>query len=579
MTAGNLVLMKKMYWSQSFHKTFKDNPADAEIPSHQLLLRAGFIKKLAPGIHTYGQFALRSIRKIENIIREELDNVGCQEISMPMVQPRDLWEETDRWNNPQLLKFKNTNGHDMCLGPTHEEVITDYVRNDLTSYKELPICLYQIQTKYRDEIRPRFGLMRGREFIMKDAYSFDESEELAKISYQKLRKAYQNIFNRFGLEYRIVQADGGNIGGALTEEFQVLAQIGEDLLLVSDQSDFAANKEICARVYRPTENLKEWSVKREFETPGVNTIEQLSKFLDLKPENLVKTLFLKNDEGKPFAVLLRGSDELNPIKLKNRLGLKAEPLMLTDVEVKALTGANPGSCGPQGLNIPIYADHFLKEFKSYLVGANKTGYHVEGLKNDVDFKIHSFLDLAFAQVGDASPDGKGVLKEVRGIEVGHIFYLGTKYSKSMKALFQDKNGKTQPFEMGCYGIGVGRTMQSAVEQSHDENGIIWPKAMAPFDFHIAVLDPKNEELVKFTAQLVDGLNESGYTVFIDDRNERPGVKFKDSELIGLPVRITLGQKSFEQNQVEVLTRYNNEKSSCSLDQALSYCIEKYKSCR
>ncbi len=578
--------MKKLFWSQGFHKTFKDDPADAEIPSHKLLVRAGLIKKVAPGIFTYGPLALRSIRKIENIIREELDAVGCQELLMPMVQPRSLWDETDRYGIPELLKFKNRNDQDFCLGATHEEVITDFVRNDLTSYKDLPVSLYQIQTKYRDEIRPRFGLMRGREFIMKDAYSFDESEELAKASYQRFRKAYIQIFNRLGLEYRVVQADSGAIGGNLSEEFQVLAQIGEDLLLVSDKSDFAANKEICARPYLPTDftsiknsKLKSISEKKSFETPGLATIQDLANFTGIDSKCLVKSLFLKDDKGKPFTVLLRGCDELNPIKLKKVLDLKNEAQMLNDQEVLALTGATSGSCGPQGLNAPVYADHYLKDFEFYLVGANKTGYHTQGLKAGVDFKVASYSDIAFAQGGDPSPDGHGLLKEVRGIEVGHIFYLGTKYSKSMKAIFQDKNGKTQPFEMGCYGIGVGRTMQSAVEQSHDDNGIIWPKSIAPFDVHLAVLDPKSEDLMAYAHKLVDGLNEKGLTVFVDDRNERPGVKFKDSDLIGLPLRLTLGQKSFEQGQLEILTRFDNQKSSCDLDSAVGFCLEKYKQCR
>lgn len=578
--------MKKMYWSQGFHKTFKDDPADAEIPSHKLLMRAGLIKKVAPGIYTYGPMALRALRKIENIIREELDFAGCQELLMPMVQPRSLWDETDRYGIPELLKFKNRNDHEFCLGATHEEVITDYVRNDLTSYKDLPVCLYQIQTKYRDEIRPRFGLMRGREFIMKDAYSFDESEDLAKLSYQKLKKVYIRIFDKLGLEYRVVQADSGAIGGSLSEEFQVLAQIGEDLLLVSDSSDFAANKEICARAYVATDfssvassKLQSLSQKKTFETPGLSTIQDLSVFTGIASPCLVKSLFLKGDDQKPFVVLLRGSDELNPIKLKKVLNLKNEAQMLNDQEVLKLTGATPGSCGPQGLNVPIYADHYLKEFEHYLVGANKTGYHTAGLKAGVDFKITDFADVAFAQAGDPSPDGSGVLREVRGIEVGHIFYLGTKYSKSMKALFQDKNGKTQPFEMGCYGIGVGRTMQSAIEQSHDENGIIWPKSITPFDIHISVLDPKNEDLMNYTSKLIQELNGQGLSVFVDDRNERPGVKFKDADLIGFPMRLTLGQKSFEQGQIEILTRYNNEKINSNLDSALNLVLEKYNQCR
>ncbi len=578
--------MKKMYWSKSFHKTIKDDPSDAEIVSHKLLIRAGLVKKVAPGIYTYGSMALKSIRKIETIIREELDDAGCQELLMPMVQPLSLWEETGREKTPELLKFKNRNDQSFCLGATHEEVITDYVRNDLTSYKELPIYLYQVQNKYRDEIRPRFGLMRGREFIMKDAYSFDENEEQAKLSYQKLKIVYIKIFDRLGLDYRVVQADSGAIGGSLSEEFQVLAQSGEDLLLVSDKSEFAANKEICSRAFKATDfnslsssTIGEISEKKEFATPNVNTILDLAKLTNINANCLVKSLFLKDDDSKPFAILLRGSDELNPIKLKKHLNLKNEPQMLDDNEVLKLTGAKPGSCGPQGLEIPVYADHFLKDFEVFIVGANKTGFHMKGLKPEKDFIIKSYIDIAFANAGDLSPDGIGLLKEIRGIEVGHIFYLGTKYSESMKALFQDRNGKTQPFEMGCYGIGVGRTMQSALEQSHDSDGIIWPKSIAPFDFHIAVLDPKNEQLMNYANHLTKGFAASGYDAFIDDRNERPGVKFKDSDLIGLPVRVTLGMKSFEKGNVEVLTRFNGEKSTCDLESAVEFSIKKYSFCR
>ena len=537
--------MNTMYWSKSFHKTYKEDPSDAEIASHKLLIRAGLVKKVASGLFTYGSLALRSMKKIESIIREELSAIHAQEVLMPMVQPKSLWEESQRWDIPELLKFKNRNDHEFCLGATHEEVITDYIRNDVTSYKELPLCIYQIQTKYRDEIRPRFGLMRGREFIMKDAYSFDADSESAKASYNLLRSAYQKIFDRLGLEYRIVQADAGHIGGTLTEEFQVLAQNGEDVLLVSDSSPFAANKEICPRIYQTTEGLKDWGEKdwgekKEIKTPEINTIASLSKFLKVPESHLVKTLFFKDPSQRPFAVLLRGSDEINPIKLKNALGLMDEPKMLSDMEVQHLTKADPGSCGPQGLDIPVYADHFLKDFKSYLVGANKTGFHIQGLKPDTDFQIKSFMDLAFANSGDSDPEGLGHLQEFRGIEVGHIFYLGTKYSESMNAKYQDAQGKMKNLEMGCYGIGVGRTMQSAIEQTHDSHGIRWPKAIAPFDFHLVLLDPQNPQLSEYAQKWIHNLNTQGYSIFVDDRKERPGVKFKDADLIGLPVRITLG---------------------------------------
>lgn len=567
-----------MKWSDSFHKTFREAPADAEIPSHKLLMRAGLIKKVSPGIYTYGTLALKALRKVENIIREELDRIGCQEILMPMVQPKALWEETDRWQIPELLKFKNRNDHDFCLGATHEEVVTDYVRNDISSYKDLPRCLYQIQTKYRDEIRPRFGLMRGREFFMKDAYSFDVDVESAKASYQRLRKAYIAIFDRLGLEYRVVKADAGAIGGSLTEEFQVLAQIGEDLLLVSDQSDFAANREICERIYQATEGRKEFDAKEEFPTPNTNTIEALSKLLDIPESHLVKTLFLKSGK-KTFAILLRGSDELNPIKVKNILGLKEEPIMLTDVEVKELTGASPGSCGPQGLNIEVYADHYLKDFKTYIVGANKTGFHVRGIKPEVDFKITKMADFAFAKAGDLSPDGQGTLSEIRGIEVGHIFYLGQKYSSAMKATFQDESGKLKTMEMGCYGIGVGRTMQAAIEQSHDENGIIWPKSIAPFDIHLCLLDPKETKIANYIESMIKDLEAQGLSVFVDDRNERPGVKFKDADLLGLPLRVVIGSRGFDNNEIEVVTRYNLQKTTCAPKKLVEVLKQTLVTCR
>lgn len=559
--------MSHIKWSKSFHKTFREAPADAEIPSHIWLMRSGLIKKLAPGIYTYGTLALKSLRKLEGVIRQELDAAGCQEILMPMVQPKSLWEETGRWDIPELLRFKNRNDHDFCLGATHEEAVTDYVRHEISSYRDLPRCLYQIQTKYRDEIRPRFGLMRGREFIMKDAYSFDVDVEAAKSSYAKMREAYIKIFDRLGLEYRVVQADAGAIGGSLTEEFQVLAQVGEDLLLVSDGSDFAANCEICPRLYQDTPHLKDYGDKAEFETPGVNTIESLAKFLDVPESHLVKTLFVKVGK-ESFAVLLRGSDEFNPVKFKNALGLSAEPEMLTDQEVQSLTGACPGSCGPQGLAIKVYADHFLKNFKSYIVGANKTGHHMRGLKPDVDFKIESFFDLAMAKAGDPSPDGQGQLTEMRGIEVGHIFYLGQKYSQAMGANFQDENGKLQTLEMGCYGIGVGRTMQAAIEQSHDDNWIVWPKSIAPFDVHMCLLDPHDPQLSEYAETLLKQLDEKGLTAFVDDRKERPGVKFKDADLMGLPVRVVLGKRGFEQGEIEIVSRQTQEKKTAALDQAL-----------
>jgi prolyl-tRNA synthetase len=500
------------------------------------------------------------------------------EVLLPMVQPKKLWEESGRWGYPDMQTFKNKNGHEFCLGPTHEEVITDYVRNDITSYKELPVYYYQIQDKYRDEIRPRFGLMRGREFVMKDAYSFDATQEEAHKSYYKTREAYVKIFDRLGLDYRIVNADGGAMGGSLTEEFQVLADVGEDELLVSDQSDFAANIEICPKVLdqeAPKEVVQESEMK-EFATPNLKTIEELSKALSMPQKALVKTMFFEGEnlKGKLFkiAVLVRGCDQVNPVKIKNHIGLKAEPRALTESEVLELTGAHPGSCGPLNLKAAVYMDHNLQNFKSMVVGANKDGFHLSGVQPGRDFKATETFDLALAQEGDASPDGKGKLKSIRGVEVGHIFYLGQKYSSSMGAKFLDANGKAQNFEMGCYGLGVTRTLQAAIEQSHDENGVVWPKALSPFDVHVTLLDA-TDDILNFLNTLSSELEPKGVSFFVDDRKERPGVKFKDADLLGFPIRLTLGKRGFDGGIVELFLRKSGEKLEVPTDSALQKIME------
>lgn len=569
-------------WTNLGIKTYKEDPSDAEVPSHKLLIRAGLIKKLSSGIYTYGPLFLRSLRKFEKIIREELDSVGAAELLMPVVQTKKLWEESGRWGYPDMQTFKNKNNNEFCLGPTHEEVITDYVRNDVTSYKELPLMYYQIQNKYRDEIRPRFGLMRGREFIMKDAYSFDVDKEAAHKSYYLLRDAYVSIFTRLGLDYRIVKADSGAIGGSLTEEFQVLAGIGEDELLVSDQSDYAANIEICPRDFevKAPVSVETEIIKEEIPTPSLKTIEDLSKALNVSDNELVKTMFFEGEypNGKlvKFTVLLRGCDQVNAVKIKNQLGFAAVPRMLTDQEVLELTGANPGSCGPVGVETNVYMDKFLQGYKSMVVGANKDGFHLKGVSPERDFKVKESFDLTLAQEGDVSPDGKGLLKSIRGIEVGHIFYLGTKYSKSMKAKFLDAKGKVQFFEMGCYGIGVSRTLQAAVEQSHDENGIVWPKTVSPFDVHVCLLDA-NDEIEAYMEELVKKIELSGLSVFLDNRKERPGVKFKDADLLGFPLRVTIGKRGFENGNIEVFVRRKNEKKECALESAAGSIKELYES--
>lgn len=574
-----------MKWTNTYIYTLKETPADAEIPSHKLLLRSGFIKKLAPGLYTYGTLALRSIRKFENIIREELAKDGAIEILMPMVHPKELWMETNRWNEmgAGLLKFKNRNNHEFCLGATHEEAVVDYVRHDLKSYRDLPKNIYQIQTKYRDEIRPRFGLMRGREFSMKDAYSFDMDQSSALRTYDAMYTAYQRIFDRLNLQYRIVQADAGNIGGSQTHEFQLLAESGEDALLVSDKTQFAANIEVCPAIDAEAYSLSQvYELPLEkFATPGKRTIADLENFTGISTSELVKTLYFSANEGldpkdtalKAFAVLLRGCDEVNPIKLKNILKMANSPLMLTDDEVRQVTGAGPGSCGPVGLKIPIYADNGIKNLKNYIVGANEDDFHLKNVNHTRDYQITQFADVRMAKEGDKCPESDGRLKAYRGIEVGHVFYLGQKYAKKMNGVFLDKNGRSQFYEMGCYGIGVTRTVQACIEQSHDQDGIIWPQAIAPFHVHICHLDPKDQLTSTFIENVTKELEAKNIEVFIDDRDERPGVKFKDADLLGFPVRIVVGKKGFEADQIEVVQRKTKEVFKLPKNQILQKIFE------
>lgn len=552
-----------MKWSKGFLFTLKDAPADAEIPSHVLLVRGGYMRKLAPGIFTYGPMLLRSIRKFENIVREELNKRGGIELLMPMVQPRELWEETGRWKEmgEGLQKLKNRNGHDFCLGATHEEVITDYVRGNVKSYRDLPANLYQIQTKFRDEIRPRFGMMRGREFVMKDAYSFDMDVDGAQRSYNLMHEAYTAIFKRLGARFRVVQADSGNIGGNQSQEFHILADSGEDQLLVSEQSDFAANIEVCPAIdVDPTPlSTSEVLPLEEFATPGLKSIEDLSKALKIPAQQLVKTMFFSaSDESakdlKPVAVLLRGSDEVNPVKLKNHFGLANPPLLLTDEEVKRLTGASPGSCGPVGLKIPVLVDKGVENMRGFITGANKDGFHIRNVNPGRDFKVAAVADLRMAREGDMSPDGSGTLKAFRGIEVGHIFYLGTKYSKKMQANYLAQDQTLKPIEMGCYGIGITRTVQAVIEQNHDKDGIIWPVSIAPYTVHIALLDPDQPDAQKVADELYDGLHKAGIDCFMDDRAERPGVKFKDADLLGMPLRVNIGARGLAAGELELIER-------------------------
>ncbi len=569
-----------MKWTNSYIYTLKDKPADAEIPSHQLMVRAGFIRKLAPGIFTYGPLGLRTLRKFEKIVREELDRRGCIELLMPMVHPREVWEESGRWHDmgDELLRFKARGDHEFCLGGTHEEVMTDFIRRDIKSYRHLPVILYQIQTKFRNEIRPRFGLMRGREFIMKDAYSFDVSKEGSEKSYKILAEAYQAIFDRSGLDYRIVHADSGAMGGNKSQEFHVLAESGEDQLFYSEGGKFAANADICPAIdppslLSPSDSSSSVPLAlEEFSTPELRTIEDLSQATKISPHQLVKTMFFATGQGgdmAPIALLLRGDDEANAIKVKSFLKLAAPPPLLTDTEVHQVTGTLPGSCGPVGLNIPIYLDKGVENMTNYIVGSNKDGFHLKNVNHPRDFSIAGVGDLRMVKEGDTSPAGDGTLRGCRGIEVGHIFYLGTKYSEAMGAHFLNEKGESQPIEMGSYGIGMGRTIQASIEQNHDQDGMIWPLPLAPFHVHLCLLDPGDEEVSTLAHKIYKELWAKGVEVLMDDREERPGIKFKDADLLGMPLRLNMGRRGVNQGHVDMIFRKSKEVISLPLDEIVS----------
>jgi prolyl-tRNA synthetase len=548
-----------MKWSNTFLFTMKEPPVDAEIISHQLFMRAGIIKKLAPGIFTYSQLGLRAIRKFENIIREELAKIQCHEILMPMVQPRSLWDESGRWPfMSELLKFKNKNDQDFCLGATHEEVVSDFVRKDLKSYRDLPISLYQIQTKYRDEIRPRFGLMRGREFIMKDAYTFDETKEKAQESYEKMRTAYHNIFKRVGFDFRAVEADTGAIGGNQSHEFQVLSESGMDKLFICEKCDYASNEEITPVMAKASPSAENSQSLEKFPTPGLKTIADLAKALSVPEAELVKTFFVKFTHDKAvkfYAALVPGHREVNLIKLKKAVGETVEAELASDEDVQKISGARPGSCGPVQLkiNIPIILDRALLSKKNMVVGANEDGFHFKNVNLERDFKPQFTEDISLAQTADSCPSCGGALKSVRGSEVGHIFYLGKKYSEAMNVQFLDRDGQNKIVEMGCYGIGVTRTIQAAIEQAHDADGMIWPAAIAPFVVHVCLLD-QDEKILAVLKQVTEALDQAHIDYFIDDREERPGVKFKDADLLGSPLRLTFGKKGIEAGHIEMTDR-------------------------
>ena len=548
-----------MRTSQVLLPTLREDPGEAETVSHRLMLRAGLIRKVAAGIYTYLPLGLRIIRKVEQIIREEMNRAGAQELLMPIASPAELWRETGRWDyyGKELLRFKDRHERDFCLGPTHEEVITDLFRREVRSYRQLPLNFYQIQTKFRDEIRPRFGLMRGREFIMKDAYSFDKDDAGARLSYQKMYDAYHRVFTRCGLNFRAVEADTGLIGGTSSHEFMVLAETGEETIVYSEPGTYAANVER-AEVLPPDEQpQEELRPLRSANTPGCRTVEEVTKFLKVDASKLVKTLLYRTG-SETVAVLIRGDHDANEIKLKRLLGV-------TDLElagpaiVEQVTGAPVGFAGPVGLKMRIVADHAVKAATNVVVGGNQPDTHLVDVNCPRDFQVEQFADLRNARAGDRSPRKDGVLKTTKGIEVGHVFMLGTKYSEAMKASFLDPNGKECLAVMGCYGIGIGRSAAAAVEQNHDDKGIVWPFPIAPFHVHLISLGQTTAVLDAATG-LYDALDKAGLEVLWDDRDERAGVKFNDADLIGAPYQVIVGDKGLVEGLVEVKTRKTGAKT-------------------
>ena len=552
-----------MRTSQYILSTLKETPAEAVVVSHQLMLRAGLIRPLASGLYNWMPTGVRVLKKVENIIREEMNKSGAVEVIMPVVQPAELWQESERWEQygPELLRFKDRGNRDFVLGPTHEEVITDLVRREISSYKQLPLNLYQIQTKFRDEVRPRFGVMRSREFVMKDAYSFHTNGESLQQTYDVMYQTYSNIFTRLGLDFRAVQADTGSIGGSASHEFQVLADSGEDDIVFSTESDYAANIEL-AEAVASGERQAPSKAMELVDTPNAKTIAELVKQFNLPIEKTVKTLIVKGaDEEQPLiALMIRGDHELNEIKA-TKLAQVAEPFeFASEEEIKAKIGAGVGSLGPVNLNIPVIIDRSVALMSDFGAGANIDGKHYFNINWERDVALPPIADLRNVVEGDPSPDGKGTLLIKRGIEVGHIFQLGKKYSEAMKATVQGEDGRPLTMTMGCYGIGVTRVVAAAIEQSHDERGIIWPEAIAPFQIAIIPMNMHKSEKVKdFAENLYRTLNAQGVEVLFDDRNERAGVMFADMELIGIPHQIVIGEKNLEQGLIEYKNRRTGEK--------------------
>ncbi|WP_415881435.1 proline--tRNA ligase [Neptuniibacter sp. QD34_54] len=571
-----------MRTSQYLISTVKETPSDAEVISHQLMLRAGLIRKVASGLYNWLPLGLRTLRKVERIVREEMDKSGAMEVLMPAIQPAELWEESGRWElyGPELLRVNDRHNREFCVGPTHEEVITDLIRREIKSYKQLPANFYQIQTKFRDEIRPRFGVMRSREFIMKDAYSFHVGQESLQQTYDVMHQTYTNIFNRLGLDFRPVLADTGSIGGATSHEFHVLADSGEDDIAFSNVSDYAANVEL-AEALSPEGDLAAPSVEMTtVDTPNAKTIDELVEQFDQPIEKTVKTLIVaasEECEADFVALLVRGDHELNEIKAE-KLAQVAEPLeFATEEQIRDLIGAGPGSLGPVGLNIPVIVDRAVAKTSDFSAGANIDGKHLFGINWNRDVDLPEVADLRNVVEGDPSPCGEGTLVIKRGIEVGHIFQLGQKYSKALSAEVLDQNGKSVVMDMGCYGIGVTRVIAAAIEQNHDDGGIIWPEAIAPF--HVALIPlqyDKSDEVRELTDKLYNELKQAGYDVIMDDRDKKtsPGVKFADSDLMGIPHRVVISPRGIEAGTLEYKGRRDDEKQDVAVEGVLPLLAER-----
>jgi len=550
-----------------FH-TVKEVPAEAEVISHKLMLRGGLIRKQAAGIYTWLPIGLRVLRKVETIVREEMNKAGAMEILMPAVQPAELWQESARWDQygPELLRFKDRHQRDFCFGPTHEEIITDLARRELRSYKQLPVNYYQIQTKFRDEIRPRFGIMRAREFLMKDAYSFHADQASLQETYDLMFKTYQNIFTRTGLDFRAVVADTGAIGGNTSHEFHVLADSGEDAIAFSDTSDFAANVEMIPAPLPADERSAPTTSMEKVKTPGKHSIDEVSEFFKVAPKQCAKSIVVEGEDNSLIVLVLRGDHELNAIKAGKIEGV-AEPFRFADEkEIKKAIGCNPGSIGPVGLKLRVIADHSAAVMSDFVGGANKDGYHLTGINWGRDVAEPETADLRNVVDGDPSPDGQGVLNIRRGIEVGHVFQLGTKYSESMQAVVQDEQGRPLTMTMGCYGIGVSRIVAAAIEQNHDDKGIIWPDAIAPFQISLVPINMhKSQRLREAVESLYKELTDAGIDILLDDRPARPGVMFADHELIGIPHRFIYSERGLDSGKIEYKGRRDAEPVDLPMD--------------